>query len=215
MSSRSRGPAGVNDKRIDEKGQQDRFTSQILPPYMRRSRKIAKVLAVLYLRGLSTGDFTEALPRLFGEEAAGLSATTIARPTAQWEQDMRAFRERNLAEQEYVYVWADGVCQRTCKNPHFRTLNFAPPSDNPGGASMEDLVQSPPHSADEGEMIGFDVWTEVHARARRGEARRKIARDLGLDRNTVRRILRQERPQSYQRTRTRPSILEPYRDVMA
>ena len=59
------------------------------------------------------------------------------------------------------------------------------------------------------------MWTEVHARARRGEARRKIARDLELDRKTVRRILRQERPQSYHRARTRPSRLDPYRTMLA
>lgn len=99
----------VNDKRHDENGERKRFTSQILPPYMRRSPKVAEVLPVLYLRGLSTGDFKEALPILLGEDAAGLSATTIARLTCEWEEDYKQFRNRDLSEEEYVYVWADGV----------------------------------------------------------------------------------------------------------
>jgi transposase-like protein len=99
----------VNDKRVDEKGQRMRFSSQILPPYMRRSPKVAEVLPVLYLRGLSTGDFKHALPILLGEDAAGLSATTIARLTCEWEEDYRRFRSRDLSEEVYVYVWADGV----------------------------------------------------------------------------------------------------------
>jgi len=99
----------VNDKRQDENGDRMRFRSQILPPYMRRSPKVAEVLPVLYLRGLSTGDFREALPILLGEDAAGLSATTIARLTCEWEEDYRRFRSRDMSEEEYVYVWADGV----------------------------------------------------------------------------------------------------------
>jgi len=99
----------VNDKRVDERGERQRFTSQILPPYMRRSPKVAEVLPVLYLRGLSTGDFKPALTALLGEDAAGLSATNIARLTAVWEDEYRAYRRRSLADRDYVYVWADGI----------------------------------------------------------------------------------------------------------
>ncbi len=99
----------VNDKRIDADGERQRFTSRILPPYMRRSPKVTEVLPVLYLRGLSTGDFSEALPTLLGDDAAGLSATNISRLTAVWEQDYQQFRHRSLKERDYVYVWADGV----------------------------------------------------------------------------------------------------------
>jgi putative transposase len=99
----------VNDRRVDAQGQRQRFTSRILPPYMRRSPKVAEVLPVLYLRGLSTGDFREALPILLGEDAAGLSPTNIARLTAVWEQEYQAFRQRELGERDYVYVWVDGV----------------------------------------------------------------------------------------------------------
>jgi putative transposase len=98
-----------NDRRVDEAGQRQRFTSQILPPYMRRSPKVAEVLPILYLRGLSTGDFREALSALLGEQATGLSPTTITRLTAAWEAEHRAFCESSLADRDYVYVWADGV----------------------------------------------------------------------------------------------------------
>ena len=100
----------VRDRRVDEDGKRQRFTSAILPPYMRRSPKVAEVLPVLYLRGLSTGDFREALPSLLGEEAsAGLSPTTITRLTAVWQQDYETFRKRDLHDKQYVYLFADGV----------------------------------------------------------------------------------------------------------
>lgn len=99
----------VNDRRTDAHGERRRFTSRILPPYMRRSPKVAEVLPVLYLRGLSTGDFREALTSLLGKDAAGLSATNIARLTNEWGTEYRAFQQRSLADRDYVYVWVDGV----------------------------------------------------------------------------------------------------------
>lgn len=99
----------VNDKRTDEQGQRCKFTSAILPPYMRRSPNVAEVLPVLYLRGLSTGDFQPALQTLLGEDAAGLSATNIARMTAIWEEEYRRFNKRSFKDVDYVYVWADGI----------------------------------------------------------------------------------------------------------
>lgn len=99
----------VNDKRVNEDGQRQRFTSQLLPPYMRRSPKVAEVLPVLYLRGLSTGDFQEALGSLLGEEASGLSATNIARLTSSWQQEYDEFKRRDLSDRDYVYIWADGI----------------------------------------------------------------------------------------------------------
>ena len=99
----------VNDKRTDEQGQRHKFTSAILPPYMRRSPKVAEVLPVLYLRGLSTGDFQPALRSLLGEDAAGLSATNIARMTAVWEEEYQRFNKRSFKQVDYVYVWADGI----------------------------------------------------------------------------------------------------------
>jgi putative transposase len=99
----------VNDRRHDEQGQRRRFSSRILPPYMRRSPKVAEVLPILYLRGLSTGDFRPALEGLLGEEAAGLSPTNITRLTVTWEKEYTAFRRRDLTGREFVYVWVDGV----------------------------------------------------------------------------------------------------------
>jgi len=99
----------VNDRRVDEDGERRRFTSQILPPYMRRSPKVSEVLPVLYLRGLSTGDFRPALEGLLGKDASGLSATNISRMTAEWDEEYQAFRERSLSEKDYVYVWVDGI----------------------------------------------------------------------------------------------------------
>ena len=99
----------VNDRRRDDEGRRQRFTSRILPPYMRRSPKVAEVLPILYLRGLSTGDFRPALEGLLGADAAGLSPTNIARLTACWEKEYTAFRRRDLTGREYVYVWVDGV----------------------------------------------------------------------------------------------------------
>ncbi len=99
----------VNDRRVDAGGQRQRFTSEILPTYMRRAPKVTEVLPILYLRGLSTGDFRAALPVLLGKEAAGLSPTTITRLTASWDTEYQAWRTRRLAEADYVYVWVDGV----------------------------------------------------------------------------------------------------------
>lgn len=99
----------VNDRRVDAAGDRQRFTSEILPSYMRRAPKVTEVLPILYLRGLSTGDFKAALPVLLGEEATGLSPTTITRLTATWEAEYQTWRTRSLAESDFVYVWVDGV----------------------------------------------------------------------------------------------------------
>jgi transposase-like protein len=103
------GTMEVKAPRVHDRREDQRFTSQILPPYMRRSPKVAEVLPILYLRGLSTGDFRQALPVLLGDAASGLSATSIARLTAQWQSDYDAFRKRDLSAQEFIYVWVDGV----------------------------------------------------------------------------------------------------------
>ncbi len=99
----------VNDRRHGPDGERQRFTSKILPPYMRRSPKVAEVLPVLYLRGLSTGDFREALPVLLGKSASGLSPTNITRMTAAWQEEYEVFQKRSLADRDYVYIWVDGI----------------------------------------------------------------------------------------------------------
>ena len=98
----------VNDKRVIE-GERQRFVSSILPPYLKRSKNVSELLPLLYLRGLSTGDFREALPVLLGEEAAGLSPSAITRLTSVWQEEREAWNKRSLADRDYVYVWADGV----------------------------------------------------------------------------------------------------------
>ncbi len=99
----------VDDRRESDDGSRRRFHSQILPPYMRRSPKVAEVLPILYLRGLSTGDFKEGLAALLGDDASGLSPTAITRLTAAWQEEHEAFQKRDLSDCDYVYVWADGV----------------------------------------------------------------------------------------------------------
>jgi len=98
----------VNDRRVVE-GQRQRFTSVILPPYLRRSPRLAGVLPLLYLHGLSSGDFREALPVLLGPEATGLAPSTITRLTKSWTAEYEAFRRRELTDRDYVYLWADGI----------------------------------------------------------------------------------------------------------
>ncbi|MDV9202971.1 IS256 family transposase, partial [Streptomyces sp. Wh19] len=99
----------VNDRRVDEAtGERQRFSSKILPPWCRKSPKISEVLPLLYLHGLSSGDFVPALEQFLGS-AAGLSAATVNRLTKQWQDDHAAFQRRDLSETDYVYVWADGV----------------------------------------------------------------------------------------------------------
>jgi putative transposase len=99
----------VNDKRIDEaSGERKRFASAILPAWCRRSPKISDVLPLLYLHGLSGGDFVPALERFLGT-SAGLSASTVTRLTEQWQDEQRAFARRDLSGVDYVYCWADGI----------------------------------------------------------------------------------------------------------
>jgi transposase-like protein len=99
----------VNDKRIDPAtGERARFSSAILPAWCRRSPKIGEVLPLLYLHGLSTGDFVPALEQFLGSNA-GLSSSAVTRLTAQWQDEYRAFGGRDLSSVDYVYCWADGI----------------------------------------------------------------------------------------------------------
>src|SRR5262245_2158362 len=98
----------VNDRRVVE-GVRQKFTSAILPPYIRRSPRVESVLPLLYLHGLSSGDFREALPALLGPEAAGLSPSAIVRLTKTWAAEYEAFRRRDLEDRDYIYLWADGI----------------------------------------------------------------------------------------------------------
>ena len=98
----------VNDKRMDADGNRRRFKSVVLPPYMRKSPKVCEVLPLLYLHGLSSGDFIPAMEGFFGT-GAGLSAKSVQRLTETWQSEREAFMGRDLSEADYVYVWVDGV----------------------------------------------------------------------------------------------------------
>jgi transposase-like protein len=99
----------VNDKRLDPvTGERKRFSSSILPPWCRKPPRITEVLPLLYLHGLSSGDFVPALGQFLGS-TAGLSASVITKLTEQWKAEQRAFAERDLSQVDYVYLWADGV----------------------------------------------------------------------------------------------------------
>ncbi|MEU5978201.1 IS256 family transposase [Streptomyces sp. NPDC047315] len=99
----------VNDKRVDgTTGERKRFSSKILAPRCRKSPKVSEVLPLLYLHGLSSGDFVPALEQFLGS-ATGLSSATVTRLTKQWSDDHAAFRARDLSDRDFVYVWADGV----------------------------------------------------------------------------------------------------------
>ncbi len=99
----------VNDKRVGEDGERQRFSSRILPAYARRSPKVGEVIPILYLRGLSTGDFKPALEQLLGEDASGLSATTITRMSKEWEEHHARFSKRHLGFSRYAYLFMDGI----------------------------------------------------------------------------------------------------------
>ena len=96
--------------RVYDKRPSHKFTSSILPPYMRKSPRLEEAVPILYLRGLSTGDFGPALSALLGEEAlTGFSATTVTRLLTVWQDEYKAWRKRPLVSKNYVYLWADGV----------------------------------------------------------------------------------------------------------
>lgn len=99
----------VNDRRRDENGLKKRFHSKLLPPYLRRTKAIEELIPWLYLKGISTGDFTEALSALVGADAPGLSASTVTRLKSVWNEEYRLWRESSLHKRRFVYIWADGI----------------------------------------------------------------------------------------------------------
>jgi len=106
------GDIKVNQPRCRNKNKDSsvaKFSSSILPPYLRRTRSIEDVIPWLYLKGVSTGDFQEALSALLGDEAAGLSSTTITRLKGVWQNEYDDWQRRSLKDRRYVYIWADGV----------------------------------------------------------------------------------------------------------
>jgi|SRR5262245_31295165 len=106
------GPVEVQQPRVQDRrpaDQRQKFTSAILPPYLRKTKSIEELIPWLYLKGISTGDFSEALAAILGPQAKGLSAATITRLKAVWAEEYDVWSKRSLAGKHYIYVWADGV----------------------------------------------------------------------------------------------------------
>jgi putative transposase len=140
------GPVDVNRVKIRDRGaasdgERIRFTSAILPLWVRRTRSLDALLPVLYLRGISTGDFQEALAGLLGKDAPNLSPAVISRLTAEWQGEYEGWQKRNLSARRYVYVWADGVFLQARMEDH--------------GECMLVLIGATPEGKKE--LIGFQV----------------------------------------------------------
>ena len=99
----------VRDRGTNEDGSNIKFRSSLVPPYLRKAKSVEELLPWLYLKGISTGDFSEALAALLGPDAEGLSASTITRLKASWWEEYETWRKRDLSGKRYVYIWADGV----------------------------------------------------------------------------------------------------------
>ena len=99
----------VRDRGSNSDGSKIKFASKIIPPYLRKAKSVEELLPWLYLKGISTGDFGEALAALLGPDAEGLSSSTITRLKATWWEEYEAWRKRDLKGKRYVYIWADGV----------------------------------------------------------------------------------------------------------
>ncbi len=120
----SMGPMQVTMPRVHDRRPEDErelFNSKILPPYLRKAKVIDELIPWLYLKGISTGDFTEALQALLGRNCPGLSASTVTRLIEQWQDEHRLWSQRDLSDKQYVYVWADGI--------HFN-IRLEEPPDN-------------------------------------------------------------------------------------
>jgi transposase-like protein len=140
------GPVDVNRVKLRDRGaasdgERIRFTSAILPLWARRTRSLDALLPVLYLRGISTGDFQEALAGLLGKDAPNLSPAVISRLTAEWQGEYERWHKRNLSARRYVYVWADGVFLQARMEDH--------------GECMLVLIGATPEGKKE--LIGFQV----------------------------------------------------------
>ena len=106
------GPVPVTQPRVHDKrpaDEREKFSSKILPPYLRKTMTVSELVPWLYLKGISTGDFSEALGSLLGPDVPGLSATTVTRLKSVWAEEYRDWNQRDLTDKRYVYVWADGI----------------------------------------------------------------------------------------------------------
>ena len=137
----------IRDRGVAADGERVRFTSAILPLWARRTRSLDALLPVLYLRGISTGDFQEALAALLGQNAPNLSPAVISRLTAEWQGEYDRWQKRDLSARRYVYVWADGVFLQARMEDH--------------GECMLVLIGATPEGKKE--LIGFQVGVRESA----------------------------------------------------
>ncbi len=107
------GPLEIQQPRVRDKSpdpeERVRFSSSILPPYLRKSKSVEELIPWLYLKGISTSDFSEALQALIGPDAVGFSPNVVVRLKEQWSQEYDAWCQRDLSGKQYVYIWADGI----------------------------------------------------------------------------------------------------------
>jgi len=139
----------IRDRAAAEDGERIRFTSAILPLWARRTKSLDTLLPVLYLRGISTGDFQEALAALLGQNAPNLSPAVISRLTAEWQGEYERWHKRDLSARRYVYVWADGVFLQARMEDH--------------GECMLVLIGATPEGKKE--LIGFQVGVRESAQS--------------------------------------------------
>jgi len=139
----------IRDRAAAENGERIRFTSAILPLWARRTKSLDTLLPVLYLRGISTGDFQEALAALLGQNAPNLSPAVISRLTAEWQGEYERWQKRDLSARQYVYVWADGVFLQARMEDH--------------GECMLVLIGATPEGKKE--LIGFQVGVRESAQS--------------------------------------------------
>jgi putative transposase len=141
--------AKIRDRGATSGGERIRFSSAILPLWARRTRSLDALLPVLYLRGISTGDFQEALTALLGKDAPNLSPAVVARLTAEWQSEYERWQNRDLSARRYVYVWADGVFLQARMEDH--------------GECMLVLIGATPEGKKE--LIGFQVGVRESAQS--------------------------------------------------
>jgi transposase-like protein len=139
----------IRERAAAENGERIRFTSAILPLWARRTKSLDTLLPVLYLRGISTGDFQEALAALLGQNAPNLSPAVISRLTAEWQGEYERWQKRDLSARQYVYVWADGVFLQARMEDH--------------GECMLVLIGATPEGKKE--LIGFQVGVRESAQS--------------------------------------------------
>ena len=162
---------GVRD-RVGEGGERIRFSSTILPPYARRSKSLEVLIPVLYLKGISTGDFEEALIALLGKDAGGLSASTIGRLKEAWSDEHMRWSRRDLSAKRYVYFWVDGIHVQARLEEAAQCLLVIIGATPEGKKELVGLVDGVRESAQSWKELLLDLQRRGLAMGARGRRRR-------------------------------------------